>query len=271
MNADAHTTPPPAILVVSADEEARSSVVVPLNRRYAQDYRILDAATPAIAASMITQLHEEGGRLALVLADDPSPTEDHETVFAAARRSFPDVRRGLIIEWGSWADAETTEAVLRLMSRVQIDYYVVRPGHTADESFHRAITDFLHEWEYSSGKRRRGFAVIGERAKPRTHQLQTMLARGGIPAERIDPSSAEASALLEDAGLHYEGSPIVRTAEGFLLVDPDDAELARSVGLDTSLPERVLDVVIVGAGPGGLAAAVYSASEGLDTLELEGE
>ncbi|MGZ8803734.1 MAG: FAD-dependent oxidoreductase [Microbacterium sp.] len=271
MTADAPAPHPPAILVVSADEQGRRLLVDPLNRRYARDYRIVGADSPAAAAAAIADLHAAGAELALVLSDDASPAADHETVFAAARRSFPDVRRGLVIEWGSWADRDTTEAVLELMSRVQIDYYVVRPLHTADESFHRAITDFLHEWESSSGRRRRSFTVIGDHAQPRTHQLQSLLARGGVTAERLDPSSPDALALLADSGVDYEGVPLVRTADGFVLVDPDDAALARSYGLDTSLPQNTVDVAIVGAGPGGLAAAVYAASEGLDTLVIEGE
>ncbi|SFS17692.1 thioredoxin reductase (NADPH) [Microbacterium sp. cf046] len=262
---------PPAILVVSADDRLRAALVAPLNRRYALDYQIIQTPDPSSAARAIDELRAGGGELALVLSDDFSPAEDHETVFAAARRSYPDVRRGLVIEWGAWADRDTTEALLELMSRVQIDYYVVRPEHTADESFHRAITDFLHEWQFSSGRRRRGFTVIGDHAQPRAHELQSLLARGGVHAERIDPESAEAMALLADSGVDYEGVPLVRTADGLVLVDPDDAELARSFGLDTTLPERMVDVAIVGAGPAGLAAAVYAASEGLDTLVLEGE
>jgi thioredoxin reductase len=271
MNAESPAQHPPAILVVSADEQLRRLVVNPLHRRYAQDYRILDTDSCAHAGLLIDELRAAGGELALVLSDDASPIEGHESVFAAARRSFPDVRRGLIIEWGSWADRDTSQAVLELMSRVQIDYYVVRPTHTADESFHRAITDFLHEYEFSSGKRRRGFTVIGDHSQPRTHQLQSLLARGGVPAARLDPDSAEALSLMADSGTDYEGVPLVRTAEGLVLVDPDDAALARSVGLNTSLPTDTVDVAIVGAGPGGLAAAVYAASEGLDTLVLEGE
>jgi thioredoxin reductase (NADPH) len=268
MNADASA---PAILVVSADDHQRSVLVDPLSRRYAQDYRIIGTAGPDAAAAAIDELHAAGGQLALVLSDDASPTAEHESVFAAARRSFPDVRRGLVIEWGSWADRDTTEAVLELMSRVQIDYYVVRPVLTADESFHRAITDFLHEFEFSSGRRQRGFTVIGDHAQPRTHQLQSLLARGGVHTEHLEPSTPEAMAMLAVAGVDYDGVPLVRTADGFVLVDPDDAALARSYGLDTSLPEGIVDVAIVGAGPAGLAAAVYAASEGLDTLVLEGE
>ena len=271
MDAESPTHRPTAILVVSADDRLRDALLEPLKRRYAQDYRVIGTSSPAHAAAAIDDLHSAGEDLALVLADDASPTADHESVFAAARRSFPDVRRGLVIEWGSWADRETTAAVLELMSRVQIDYYVVRPVHSPDESFHRAVTDFLHEWESSRGKRWRGFTVIGDHSQPRTHELQRLLARAGVASDHLDPSSPEAMEFLADWGVDYEGEPLVRTASGVILVDPDDATLARSYGLDTSLPEDPVELAIVGAGPGGLAAAVYAASEGLNTLVLEGE
>src|SRR5690606_29980659 len=116
-----------------------------------------------------------------------------------------------------------------------------------------------------------GFTVIGDDAQPRTHVLRTRLARAGVPADHLDPDAPDALALLAEAGVDYAGAPLVRTADGRVLVDPDDAALARAYGLDTSLPEGVVDLAVVGAGPGGLAAAVYAASEGLDTLVLEGE
>jgi thioredoxin reductase (NADPH) len=265
------TRRPAAILVVSADPAVRDDLLVPLRRRYAEDYRIVEADGPQAAVAAIDELRASGGDLALVLADDPAPVDAHESVFAAARRAFPDVRRGLVIEWGSWAESETADTVLQLVSHVQIDYYVVRPAHAIDESFHRAVTDFLREWEAAVGKRHRGFTVIGEATQPRTHVLRSILARGGVPTDFLDPASHDARTLLEAAGVEYTGAPIVRTLSGRMLVDPDDAELARARGLETSLPQRTVDLAVIGAGPSGLAAAVYAASEGLDTLVLEGE
>ncbi len=263
---------PPVILAVSADERARSALLEPLRRRYAADYRVLDADGPAEAVSVIESIAGSGdAELALVLADDASPVGAHENVFVAARRHFPDVRRGLVIEWGSWADRATADAVLRLMTQLQIDYYVVRPVHSPDESFHRAVTDFLREWEAAVGKRHRGFTIIGDRAQPRTHVLQSRLTRSGVPTERLDPDAPDAVALLAEAGTAYTGVPVVRTSDGRVLVDPDDAQLARAYGLTTELPEHLVDLAVVGAGPAGLAAAVYAASEGLDTVVLESD
>lgn len=272
MDARAQASRPPVILVVAADEAVRSSLLEPLRRRYADDYRVVEADGPANAVAAIEELAAtDDGSLALVLSDDASPVDDHESVFAAARRRFPDVRRGLVIEWGSWADRVTSDAVLQLMTHVQIDYYVVRPTHSPDESFHRAITDFLREYEAAAGKRHRAFTVIGDVAQPRTHELRNRLARAGVPADHLDPSEDDAASMLDAAGVEYTGVPLVRTADGRVLVDPDDAELARAYGLTTSLPDGVVDVAVIGAGPAGLAAAVYAASEGLDTVVLEGE
>lgn len=261
--------PQAAILVVAADEEARRALFEPLERRYARDYLLIDAEGPADGTAAIDELRAAGGDLALVLADDASAVGDHASVFAAARRAFPDVRRGFVIEWGSWADRRTVDAVLQLKSHLQIDYYVVRPTHSPDESFHRAVTDFLREWEASVGKRHRAFTIIGDGTQPRTHDLRRLLDRSGVPADQLGPDSPDALALLAEAGVDYAGVPLVRTPSGHMLVDPDDAELARSHGLTTELPTGVRDLVVVGAGPAGLAAAVYAASEGLDTLVLE--
>lgn len=256
----------PVILV--ADAAAEGSAESALRRRYADDYEIVGAAGDTHGA--LDRLQSEGRSVALFLAADPDRGIAGESVFSHARRTFPDGKRGLLISWGEWAAVSTAARVLELMSRLQIDYYVVSPSSPSDEDFHRTVTEFLSEWRASTGGRR-AVVVIGEDHSPRTHIVRSQLARGGVAVSVVEPESPEAVRILAAAGEVYSGVPLVRTVDGALLVDPDDAAIARLAGMSTDLPTEPVDVAIVGAGPAGLAAAVYAASEGLSTVVLEGD
>ena len=270
MEQEAAGQPPerPIILVCLASDSARAAVIDQLERRYGEDYRVIATAGREGASAELLDAFENGERVALVLADEP-PASEVETVFDEARLRFPDVRRGLVIEWGSWSDPATSETVLRLMASTRIDYYVVRPRHSPDESFHRSIIEFLLEWNRSAGTHPLAVAVIGEDSQPRTHAIRTYLARNAIPHRYVAPDSEEGIQLLDEAGADYEGVPLLRLVDGRILRDPDLTEVAAAAGLSTALPDEPVDVAIVGAGPAGLAAAVYAASEGLSTLVLE--
>ncbi|GLI26274.1 fused response regulator/thioredoxin-disulfide reductase [Agromyces rhizosphaerae] len=267
------TTPgatPVPVLLVAAAPATRDVVCDELARRYSADYRV-EPVAPDEATARIADLRNAGDDLALVLADDPQHAEDGGTVFTAAKEAFPDVRRGLLIPWGSWADPAMAAQVRQLLAGVQIDTYVVVPRHSPDERFHRTIAEFLEEFARGADARHPGFTVIGDDAQPRTHVLSNLLLRGGVHHDRLAPDAPDAAKLLDDSGVAYSGVPLVRTAEGRVLVDPSDTELASAHGLETTLPDEVVDLAIVGAGPAGLAAAVYAASEGLTTLVLESE
>ena len=259
----------PVILVSLESTGARTAVVDAVARRYDRDYRIL--ATNS-ARSATAELHDALRRrddVALVLADDPSTDPSTGSVFAEARRLFPDVRRGLVIEWGAWADPATAQTVLRLMTSGQIEYYVVRPRYSSDESFHRSMSEFLLDWSRSAGGHRLTATVIGDDTQPHTHVLRAYLSRSGMPHRFLTPESPEAARLAAEAGMRYSGQPLVRLADGTMLHGPSITEVARAAGLAVDLPTDAVDLAIVGAGPGGLAAAVYAASEGLTTLVLE--
>ncbi|NYF18393.1 thioredoxin reductase (NADPH) [Microbacterium sp. AK009] len=259
---------PPVILVAERSDADGPAVPDALERRYGADYAVVSAGADAHEA--LERVAAEAGTVALVLADDDLPSPEGETVFAHARRLFPDARRGLLLAWGAWAHPETARRVLEAMAQLQIDYYVVRPHALADEDFHRTVTDLLREWRGAVGGRV-GYTVIGEDHAPRTHLLEQLLTRTGVSVTRREPASPEAARMLAEAGVAYPGAPVVATPEGAFLLDPDDAELATSRGLGTELPDAPVDVAIVGAGPAGLAAAVYAASEGLSTVVLERE
>ncbi|BDZ53552.1 fused response regulator/thioredoxin-disulfide reductase [Agromyces marinus] len=262
----------PVILVVARDPRVRAAIVAELERRYAADYGIEQADDDAAAATRIDDIAARGAHLALILADRAGDV-DGRSLFARARTRFPDVRRGRLIEWGQWGDAAVRDEILSLMGAGELEYYVIRPWHSPDEYFHRTITEFLLEWERSIGLRPREVAVIGRAGLPRTHELRSLLARGGVPHEWLEPETDAARTRLAAAGVgEVPDRPIVVMLDGRVLRDPGNAELAEAYGLTTSLgDDPSADVVVVGAGPGGLAAGVYAASEGLEVLIVERE
>jgi thioredoxin reductase (NADPH) len=175
-----------------------------------------------------------------------------------------------LVDWGAWGDDATEQAILRAMATGLIDYYVVKPWRSPDESFHRAITDFLQEWMIGVGPQE--IAIVGEPWAPRSHEIRRLLERNSLAHVFHPVDSEQGKALLADCGLDETCLPAVQMFDGRVLVDPSPTELMRACGIDTSVNDGAeFDVVVVGAGPGGLAAAVYATSEGLSTLVIERE
>jgi thioredoxin reductase (NADPH) len=262
----------PVILVVDDDLLALDRVNDELCRRYERDY-VIHAETSAEAAlERIRSLRDTGQPLALVLADQwlRQPHVTGETVLGCTRECHPAAKRALLIDWGAWGEHATEEAVLRAMATGLIDYYVVKPWRSPDESFHRAITDFLHEW--AGGKGPQEITVVGEAWAPRSHEIRRLLELNGLAHVFVEHDSDHGKSILTECGIEEGCGPIVQMLDGRVLIDPSPAELMRACGIDTSISDGAeYDVVVVGAGPGGLAAAVYATSEGLSTLVVERE
>jgi thioredoxin reductase (NADPH) len=264
--------PKPRILVVEDESEVRARIRGELERRYGADYRVRCVGSATDALARIEGWREAGDPVALVLADQWMPDMLGEDFLACARALYPDAKRALLVKFGAWGHRDTADAMLRAMAQGNIDYYVLKPWRRADEYFHRTITEFLQEWERASSGARQEVAVVCEWRSPRSHQLRQMLARNGVPHVAYDTDSPEGRQILAEADQEGTREPVVLLQGGGVLVDPTNAELADAYGVSTRLDERSdFDVVVVGAGPAGLAAAVYASSEGLDTLVVERE
>jgi thioredoxin reductase (NADPH) len=200
------------------------------------------------------------------------PGIEGDELLRRARALHPEARRALLVDWGAWADRPTARAIHATMALGDIDYYVLKPTRTADEHFHRTITEFLLEWTRAMPTTWHEVAVVGAQPSPRTHEITTHLARNGVPHAVLSPDSPAGRALLEESGLGPDDGPLVAVRGGRRLVDPSRAELAEAHGARVRLCDRhAYDLVVVGGGPGGLAAAVYAASEGLSVLVVERE
>ena len=195
------------------------------------------------------------------------------------RTLHPDARRALLVPWGSWSERPTAEAILRAMAVGDINYYVLKPWSDTDELFKRTVGEFVHEWSRTVVSPQREVVVVADRRAPRGHGIRSLLTRNGIPHTFLERGTEGAMAALRHAGVpdpEAEEGPVVvwmQAIGGKLLFDPTDAELCEAWGIRTTLDEddRDFDVVMIGAGPAGLAASVYASSEGLRVLVVERE
>jgi thioredoxin reductase (NADPH) len=265
------TSTDPLLLVLDADDEARERTVGELRRRYAADYEICAEPSAVAALDTLVRWRAAGGEVALILADQWLPGLQGADFLARAGAIAPAAKRGLLVKWGMWGDRPTADAILHAMSLGQIDYYVLKPWRPHDEQFHRTIAEFLHEYARANGALKE-LTVVAPDVSPRAHELRDLLTRNGVPHAYVGSDSERGRALLAQCGLDDEQRPVVVRYDGRAMVDPSNAELAAVYGVATDLGgDREFDLVVVGAGPGGLAAAVYAASEGLRTLVVERE
>ncbi len=260
-----------AIVAVDDDAAALGRVRRELERRYAADYDLVCAGSPEEAIAALARIAGEGGDVALVLADQWMPGTTGTELLQEARRRFPHVKRGLLVDWGAWADPRTKEAILRAMALGSIDYYVLKPWRSPDELFHRTVAEFVHEWSRTRAGGPQEVTVVAPMRGAASAAVRGFLTRNGIPHAFLPADSPEGGEMLATLGHPGEERPVVAFLDGPVLVDPGAQAMAAALGLVTRLEHHRYDVAVVGAGPAGLAAAVYGASEGLDTLVIERE
>ena len=258
------------MLAVGEDLPALGRTVRELLRRYGVDFEVRSARSADDALGQLGELRQAGADVALVLAEQWMTGMTGAELLARVPESFPRAKRGLLVDWGAWGDRPTAEAILRAMALGHIDYYVLRPQRSPDEYFNRTIAELVHEWSRATSPDHE-IAVVAPSWSPRGHELASLLARNGMP-HSFHPSDSPAGARILATSGEDGARPVVAFQGGRVLVDPGNEELASACGLRTRLEgPATFDVAVVGAGPAGLAAAVYGASEGLRTLVVEGE
>jgi len=264
------------MLVVEGDIGNRDRISEELRRRYGADYDVRAEASTEGGLAALQSLRDENVPIAVVLCgagvSGDRDEEDLPALFERVRALYPDAKRGLLVDWGAWADPPTAQLILRLMALGRIDYYVLRPWRSPDEYFHRTITEFLLEWERATSLVTRELTVVGEAWSQRSHELRSLLVRNGVLHLFHASDSPRGRQILSEAGLSDSDLPVVLIHDGRVLVNPTNAELAEAYGVQTHLDgDDDFDLIVVGAGPAGLAAAVYASSEGLRTLVVERE
>jgi thioredoxin reductase (NADPH) len=256
----------PILLAVDDDVSVLEAVVQDLRRQYGSTYRIMRAASGQAALDTLTQLKARQEPVALLVSDQRMPGMTGVDFLERARELYPDAKRVLLT---AYAD---TEAAIRAINAARINYYLNKPWDPPEEKLYPVLTDLLDDWKAGYRPLFEGLSVIGNRWALKDHNLRTFLSRNYVAYRWLDIAGSEdARKLLEERHLTAEQLPAVLFPDGTILVEADPDTLAARVGLSTLATQEFYDMTVVGAGPAGLAAAVYGASEGLKTLVIEPE
>ena len=258
----------PVLLAVDEDERALRRISRELHKRYGEDYRVLCERSPESALQRLRRLEAVDEDIALVLADQWMAGMSGTEFLTRAGEITSTAKRALLVGWG---DRAAWGHVLQAMSLGRIDYYVNKPYGDHDEGFHRVISEFLYDWAKDRIPKFEEIRVVGEQWSPRSHELRDLLGRNGVQHTFYASDSREGRELLAQVGHDPARLPVVILFDGQVLVDPSNSDIADACGVNPTFDKTSFDLVIVGAGPAGLAAAVYAASEGLETLIVEGE
>jgi thioredoxin reductase (NADPH) len=256
----------PVILAVDDDVSVLEMVVQDLRRQYGANYRIQRAASGQAALDTCEQLKKRGDTVALFLSDQRMPGMTGVDFLVKAMTYYPDAKRALLT---AYAD---TEAAIQAINTAKINYYLTKPWDPPEERLYPVLNDLLETWKDTFKAPLEGLRVVGARYALRDHQVRDFLSRNRVPYVWLDPErNSESVELLARFHLDDRKLPVVLFGDGSYLVQPGQMELASKIGLRTTAEKDFYDLVIIGAGPAGLAAAVYGASEGLRTLVIEDE
>ncbi|HTB70488.1 MAG TPA: FAD-dependent oxidoreductase [Solirubrobacteraceae bacterium] len=256
----------PAIVAVDDEPAVLAAVARDLRRGFGERFRILRAGSGAQALEMLRELRTRGEEVAMLIADQRMPAMPGTQYLLEARKLVPDAKRVLLT---AYAD---TEAAIAAINEVALDYYLLKPWDPPEEQLFPVVEDLLTTWESGAALAAGGVRVIGHRFSKESHDLRDFLVRNRVPARWLDVErDGEARELLQVAGVDAERLPVVLLEDGAVLERPSVLELAERLGVAGAPAQDHYDLVVVGGGPAGLAAAVYGASEGLKTIMVERE
>ena len=256
----------PVILTVDDDPQVLRAVERDLRRKYAREYRVLRADSGESALDTLGKLKLRGDPVALFLVDQRMPRMTGVEFLEKAVELFPEAKRDLLT---AYAD---TDAAIRAINEVGLDYYLQKPWDPPEEHLYPILDDQLEEWISGFRPPFEGLRVVGNRWSSDSHRLRDFLARNRVSYRWLDvEGSDEARRILEQLDYGAPKLPVIVFEDGSHIEAPDNREVAARIGLKTHAERPFYDLIIVGAGPAGLAAAVYGASEGLRTVLIERE
>src|SRR5919199_1270739 len=262
----------PVLVIVDADQQARTATEAVLLRRFGADYRVMAADSAEAGGATLERLARQGAEVALIAADLNLPGMDGVDFLDGAHALHRDASRALLVpmdQHGARIPFGELPALQRATALGRIDFWILKGWVTPEEWLYPQVQAALSAWTTAHRPYHEVIRVVGERASPRTHELRDALARNIIPFGFYAVGSQEGRRLVREHGIDVTRLPTVIFRDGSVLHQPNTLQIAAGHGVHTPPPSPLHELAIVGAGPAGLAAAVYGASEGLRTLILE--
>ncbi len=254
----------PILFLLDDDSQVLRAISRDIRQRYKQDYRVLSTEDPAEALESLKELRRTGEEVALFLSDQRMPRITGVEFLERSKEFFPEAKRALLT---AYSDIDTA---IKAINEVELDYYLLKPWDPPEEKLFPVIDELLEEWQASYKPELPGIRLIGYQFSPKSHAIKEFLAGHLIPYQWLDvETNPKAKEILELNGLTVASLPAVFLEDGSVAVDLEMRSLAEKLGLRPTPSSNMYDVVIIGAGPAGLAAAVYAGSEGLKTLLIE--
>jgi thioredoxin reductase (NADPH) len=255
----------PAIFIVDDEPASLARLHDALNRRFGADYLIVSHVSAIAALDDIARMRSDSEELALVIADQWMPEMTGIELLTRVRALEPAAKRALLVAWG---DRQAAPTILSGCAFGELDNYLLKPWSPPEVHLYPDVSEFLAEWTSVHRPRMELVRVIGESPSRRSHEIRERLERSGIPHGFYDARSEAGKRLLEETGLTESSLPALVLLDGRALAAPSDAEISDALSA-TTLDDLSCDLLVVGGGPAGLAAAVYGASEGLRTVIVE--
>jgi thioredoxin reductase (NADPH) len=257
----------PVLLTVDDDSDVLHSIERDLRRQYAQHYRIVSAGSGTAALDLLRRLQRRNEPLALLLVDHRMPHMTGIEFLKHALQVYPDAKRVLLT---AYAD---TDAAIQAINEIKLHHYLLKPWTPPENNLYPVLDDLLDEWQAAFRPAFEGIRLLGTRWSPQSYALREFLARNHVPYQWLDVEAAERDAEVRRALQSVETEdiklPVLLFPDGERIAQPDPSQIADRIGLRTRSDQEFYDLVILGGGPAGLAAAVYGASEGLRTVVVE--